>query len=85
LWDPSDQSGISMTCDGPHVTRDTHVGLVVCGCPCGWLGYWVHCLALGLACPSTVREVRGEREEGGRGNKHNKAHLIDTTGGETRQ
>ncbi len=54
LWDPSDRSGISMTCDGPHVTRDTHVGLVVRGCPRGWLGSWVCCLALGLACPSTA-------------------------------
>jgi hypothetical protein len=53
LLDPSDQSGISTTCDGPHVTRDTHVGRSVRGCPRGWLGFWVRCLALGLACPST--------------------------------
>ncbi len=55
LWYPSDQSGISMTCDGPHVTRDTHVGLVACGCPHGWLGCSVHCLALSLAYPSTLK------------------------------
>ncbi len=54
LWDFSEQSGISTTCDGPHVTRDIHVGLVVCGCPHGWLSSWVRCLALGLACPSTT-------------------------------
>jgi hypothetical protein len=53
LWDPSDQSGISTTCDGPHVTRDTHLGLVTRGCPRGWLGCSVRCLALSLACPST--------------------------------
>ncbi len=49
-----DRSGNSTTCDGPHVTRDTHVGLVACGCPCGWLGSSVCCLALSLACPSTT-------------------------------
>jgi hypothetical protein len=54
LWHPSDQSGISTTCDGPHVTRDTHVGLVARGCPHGWLGCSVRCLALSLACPSTT-------------------------------
>jgi hypothetical protein len=32
-----------------------------------------------------VREVRVEEEEGGRGDERNKAHLIDTTIGETRQ
>jgi hypothetical protein len=41
--------GICTTCDGPHVTRDTRVGLVAGGCPRGWLGSWV----LSLACPST--------------------------------
>jgi hypothetical protein len=52
--------GICTTCDGPHVTRDTSVGLVAGGwlgswvlslaCPRGWLGSWV----LILACPSTL-------------------------------
>jgi hypothetical protein len=32
------------------------------------------------AMEGQVREVRGEGEEGGRGDKRNKAHLIDTTG-----
>jgi len=32
LWDLSwDSSGIHETCVGPHVTRDTHVGLVADG------------------------------------------------------
>jgi hypothetical protein len=31
-----------------------------------------------------AREVKGEGEEGV-GDNHNKAHLIDKTGGETRQ
>ncbi len=53
--------GILTTCVGPHVIRDTRVGLVACGwlgpwvlslaCPRGWLGSWV----LILACPSTDR------------------------------
>ncbi len=58
MWDPLDQSGISTTCDGPHVTPDTHVGLVACGCPRGWLGCSVRCLALSLACPSTTDFAR---------------------------
>ena len=43
LWDPLDLlslwdlSGIHVTCVGPHVTRDTHVGLVACGC---WRLVW---------------------------------------------
>ncbi len=32
-----------------------------------------------------VREVRGEGEEDGRGDERNKAYLINTTNGETRQ
>jgi hypothetical protein len=46
--------GIRMTCDGPHVTRDTRVGLIAGGCPCGWLGSWSRCLVLRLVaggCP----------------------------------
>jgi hypothetical protein len=35
------------------------------------------------AMEGQVREVRGEGEEGKRGDKRNKAHLIDTAGGET--
>ncbi len=54
LWDPLDQSGISTTCDGPHVTLDTHVGLVAHGYLYGWLSSLVRCLALSLACPSTT-------------------------------
>ncbi len=73
LWDPSDRSGISTTCDGPHVTRDTHVGLVTRGCPRGWLGCSVCCLALRLACSSTWSgggRGRGHcgGEHGGKGN-----------------
>ncbi len=37
------------------------------------------------AMEGRVREVRGEGEEGGRGDEDNEAHLINTTGGETRQ
>ncbi len=44
--------GICTTCDGPHVTRDTRVGLVAGGCPRGWLGSWV----LSLAYLSTLPE-----------------------------
>jgi hypothetical protein len=41
-----------MTCDGPHVTRDTLVGLVAGGCPRGWLGSWARCLVLSAGgCP----------------------------------
>ncbi len=42
--------GIRMTCDGPHVTRDTRMGLVAGGYPCGWLGSWARCLVAG-GCP----------------------------------
>ena len=55
LWDPSDllslwdlfwdSSGIHETCVGPHVTRDTHVGLVAHG--------WLDSLVFSLACSST--------------------------------
>ncbi len=59
LWDPLHPGGIlcgilcgiCTTCDGPHVTRVTRVGLVAGGCPRGWLGSWI----LSLACPSTER------------------------------
>ncbi len=34
------------------------------------------------AMEGRVREVRGEGKEGGRGDKCNEAHLIDTTSGE---
>jgi hypothetical protein len=37
------------------------------------------------AMEGRVREVRGEGEEGGRGDERNEAHLIDTTSGETRR
>jgi hypothetical protein len=37
------------------------------------------------AMEGQVREMRGEGEEGGRGDERNKAHLINTTGGERRQ
>ncbi len=37
------------------------------------------------AMEGQLREVRGEGEEGRRGDDHNEAHLIDTTGGETQR
>ena len=50
LWDLLwDSSGIHETCVGPHVTRDTHVGLVARG----WLDSLVFSLVFNLACSST--------------------------------
>ena len=42
----SGTDGIHETCDGPHVTRDTHAVLVAHarGCHCGWLGCLVGCV-----------------------------------------
>ncbi len=37
------------------------------------------------AMEGQVREVRGEGKESRRADEGNKAHLINTTGGETRQ
>ena len=49
-WDPLwDSSGIHETCVGPHVTRDTHVGLVARG----WLDCLVFSWVFNLACSST--------------------------------
>jgi hypothetical protein len=57
-----------VTCVGPHVTRDTHVGLVACG----WRGCWFVCsltmllfqgyfivksLKKSLSCPNNNRGV----------------------------
>jgi len=50
LWDLLwDSSGIHETWVGPHVTRDTHVGLVARG----WLDYLVFSWVFNLACSST--------------------------------
>jgi len=50
LWDLLwDSSGIHETCVGPHVTRDTHVGLAACG----WLDCLVFSWVFNLACSST--------------------------------
>jgi hypothetical protein len=67
LWDPSDllslwdslwdllwdSSGIHETCVGPHVTLDTHVGLVAHG----WLERLVFSLVFNLACSSTWTDI----------------------------
>ena len=53
LWD---SSGIHETCVGPHVTRDTHVGLVARG----WLDCLVFSWVFNLTCSSTAM-VSGKR------------------------
>ncbi len=51
LWDLLwDSSGIHATCVGPHVTRDTHVGLAARG----WLDCLVFSWVFNLACSSTT-------------------------------
>ncbi len=51
MWDPLwDSSGTHETCVGPHVTRDTHVGLVARG----WLDCLVFSWVFNLACSSTA-------------------------------
>ena len=52
LWD---SSGTHETCVGPHVTRDSHVGLVACG----WLDCLVFSLIFNLACSSTFTNLAG--------------------------
>jgi hypothetical protein len=47
-----------VTCVGPHVTRDTHVGLVACGCLEAGLGSELSC----AACSSTRSAVWGHVE-----------------------